>query len=91
MKEALSGADEVVVRSAFELRDQEREELKRLLVDELGAGSEPTFETSPELVLGLRLEAGGHEVEWSAVDYLAVLEKRVGELLEDGDSEGAMP
>ena len=44
------------------------------------------FETAPDLVSGIELTANGQKVAWSIADYLASLEKGVGELLKEKDS-----
>jgi len=43
------------------------------------------FETAPDLVAGIELTTNGHKVAWSIADYLASLEKGVGELLKAKD------
>ena len=45
------------------------------------------FETAPELVSGIELTTNGQKVAWSIADYLASLEKSVGELLDDDGTE----
>jgi F-type H+-transporting ATPase subunit b len=39
------------------------------------------FETAPDLVAGIELSTNGQKVAWSISDYLASMEKGVGELL----------
>jgi F-type H+-transporting ATPase subunit b len=41
------------------------------------------FETAPELVSGIELTTNGKKVAWSITDYLASLERDVGELLKE--------
>jgi len=42
------------------------------------------FETAPDLVAGVELTANGQKVAWSIADYLASMDKSVGELLKSG-------
>ena len=49
------------------------------------------FETAPDLVSGIELTANGQKVAWSIADYLASLEKGVGELLKAKDKPEARP
>ena len=81
LAEAVSGADDLVLRSAFELADEDRERIRELLQEELGAGDGLDFQVDPELILGLRLEAGDQEVQWSVRDQMRALEERVREIL----------
>ncbi len=41
------------------------------------------FEIAPELVSGVELRANGQKLAWSIADYLASMEKKVGELLNE--------
>lgn len=81
LRGAVAAAEELVVRSAFELDPEERGRLESVLRDALDARVECRFETAPELILGLRLEAGDREVQWTVRDQLAALEERVEDLL----------
>jgi F-type H+-transporting ATPase subunit b len=49
------------------------------------------FETAPDLVSGIELTTNGQKVGWSISDYLAGLEKGVGELLKEKDKPEAKP
>jgi F-type H+-transporting ATPase subunit b len=49
------------------------------------------FETSPDLVSGIELSANGQKVGWTIADYLASLEKGVGELLKEKDKPVPKP
>lgn len=86
---AIRGAGTLVIRSAFELEEAEEERIRAALAEELGAAGPVTFEVAPELVLGLRLEAGDREVQWSVRDQLHALEERVREMVEQPAAEGS--
>jgi F-type H+-transporting ATPase subunit b len=78
--EAASGA--AVVRSAFELPALLRTEIERAISEIRGAAVGVSYESVPGLISGVELSAGGRKLAWSIADYLAVLEKSVGEILE---------
>ena len=41
------------------------------------------FETAPEVISGIELTANGQKLAWSIADYIAALEKSVGEFLKE--------
>ncbi|MEO8280882.1 MAG: F0F1 ATP synthase subunit delta [Ideonella sp.] len=78
---ALSGAkDAVRVRSAFELPDTQRRAIHKAIVERFGVEPELRYETEPSLVAGIELIAQGQKFAWTIDDYLASLERVVGEL-----------
>ncbi len=79
---ALKTASEpTVVRSAFDLPAEQRATIQNALNETFSADIHLRFETAPGLVSGIELTANGQKVAWSIADYLASLEKGVGELL----------
>ena len=73
------------MRSAFDLPPEAtRKDPKRDQRNLLGR-VHVRFETAPDLVGGIELSANGQKVAWSIADYLASLEKGVGELLKEQD------
>ncbi len=75
-----SGA--ALVRSAFDLPEQQRAAIRRTLEEIFATGIEVRFETAPDLISGIEFTASGQKVAWSIADYLAALEKGVGDLLQ---------
>jgi F-type H+-transporting ATPase subunit b len=47
------------------------------------------FETAPDVISGIELTTNGQKVAWSIAEYLASLEKGVGELLKEKDKPEA--
>ena len=81
---ALKTAPEpAVVRSAFELPKDQRAAIQNAVNETFSADIHLRFETEPDLVSGIELAANGQKVAWSIADYLASLEKGVGELLKE--------
>lgn len=71
-----------LVRSAFELAPAQREAIERAVKETLAGETQVQFETLPSLVSGIELTTNGHKVAWSIADYLASMEKSVGEVME---------
>jgi len=70
-----------LLRSAFDLPAPQREALQQALDESFSMALELRFETAPALVGGIEFSAGGQKLAWSIADYLASLERSVGELL----------
>jgi len=88
--EALKTASEpALVRSAFDLPAEQRAAIQNALNETFSAEIHVRFETAPDLVSGIELTTNGQKVAWSIADYLASLEKGVGELLKEKDKPAA--
>jgi F-type H+-transporting ATPase subunit b len=82
LAESLKTASEpALVRSAFDLPDGQRAAIQNALNESFSADIRLRFETAPDLVSGIELTSNGQKVGWSIADYLASLEKGVGELV----------
>ena len=83
---ALKTASEpALVRSAFDLSAEQRATIQKALNETFSADVHIRFETAPDLVGGIELMTNGQKIAWSIADYLASLEKGVGELLKEKD------
>jgi len=69
------------VRSAFDLPAEQRAAIQQTLNETFSDEIQVRFETVPDVISGIELTANGSKVAWSIADYLASLEKSVGELL----------
>lgn len=78
-------SDPALVRSAFELPEGQRTEIQNALNETFSAEINVRFETAPDMISGIELTTNGLKVAWSIADYLASLEKKVGELLKEKD------
>jgi len=88
--EALKTASEpALVRSAFDLPADQRAAIQNALNETFSADIRLRFETAPDLVSGIEFTTNGQKVAWSIADYLASLEKGVGELLKAKDKPKA--
>jgi F-type H+-transporting ATPase subunit b len=69
----------IQVRTASRLDAAARQRLQDELANVLGRDLAVEFDTSPALVAGVELRAGGYKVAWSVHDYLQSLEDAVAE------------
>jgi len=82
--QALKDASEpALVRSAFDLPAEQRAAIQKALNQTFSANLALRFEVAADLVSGIELSANGQKVAWSIADYLASLERSVGDLLEE--------
>jgi F-type H+-transporting ATPase subunit b len=85
-KEAFSAriktaAEPALVRSTFDLAAEPRAAIQKAINATFSADVLLRYETAPELISGIEFSANGQKIAWSIADYLASLEKGVGELL----------
>jgi len=78
-----------LVRSAFDLPEAQRAAIQNALNETFSDEIRLRFETAPELIGGIELSTNGQKVAWSIADYVASLEKSVGELLKEKDKPAA--
>lgn len=76
-----NSAEPALIRSAFELPQEQRTVLQQAIRMTFGADIPLRFETAPGIVSGIEFSAGGQKVAWSIAGYLATLEQGVDELL----------
>ena len=80
---ALVGAEEEIrLRSAFPLPEEQRKRLHEALNETLGAEVSVGFESAPEVIGGIELVGGGHKLGWSIDEYLRGLEAHLVERIE---------
>ncbi len=90
LAESLKSASEpAIVRSAFDLPDEQRSAIQRALNETFSDDVRLRFETAPDLVSGIELTANGQRLAWSIAEYLASLEKAIGELMKAPDAPEA--
>ena len=79
------------MRSAFDLPADQRAAIQNALNETFSAEIRVRFETAPDLIGGIELTTNGQKVAWSIADYLASMEKSVGELLKEKTSRTTKP
>jgi F-type H+-transporting ATPase subunit b len=82
-------SEPALIRSTFDLPAAQRAAIQNALNEIFSAEIRVRFETAPDLVSGIELAANGQKVGWSIKEYLASLEKGVGELLKKKDKPEA--
>jgi len=78
-----------IVRSTFELPEEQRAAITNALNETLSAQVPVRFEISPALISGIEISANGQKLAWSIADYLATMENQVMELLESPVKTGS--
>jgi len=86
-----TSSDPVLVRSAFELPSEQRDAIRQALNETFSAEIHVRFETAPNVISGIELNANGRKLAWSIADYLAALEKNLGDLLKEPSKPQAEP
>ena len=86
-----TSSEPVRLRSAFEMPPQQRAAIQHALNETFSAEIQVRFETAPDVISGIELAANGRKVAWSIADYLASLEKSIGELLKEQSKPKANP
>lgn len=76
---ARQNGGQVHVRTAYTLPEADEARLRSGVAEVLGPDIEPRFDTTPDLVSGVELRAGGFKVGWALTDYLESLEDALGE------------
>jgi len=76
-----TSSSRAIIRSTFELPAPQRGAIQQALNETFSADIPLDFETAPEVISGIELTANGQKLAWSIADYLASLQKSVGELL----------
>jgi F-type H+-transporting ATPase subunit b len=81
---------EIVIRSAYELPAQAQQTITDAVQEHLvnGDGLHARFETAPDLISGVQLQAAGYQVAWTIRDYLDHLEEQIRQSLEREIQEG---
>ena len=86
-----TGSAPALVRSAFELPSEQRAAIQNALNETFSAEIPVRFETAPGVIGGIELIADGRKVAWSIEDYLASLQKKVGDWLSERSVPEAKP
>jgi F-type H+-transporting ATPase subunit b len=80
---ALAASSEpAVLRSSFDLPAQPRAAIQTALNETFAADIRMRFDTAPDIICGIELSASGQKLAWSIADYLEVLERKAGALID---------
>ncbi len=78
-------SDPVLVRSAFELPDEQRAAIQNALNETFSSNIHVRYKTAPDFISGIELTSNGQKLAWSIDNYLAAMENGVDELLKEKD------
>jgi F-type H+-transporting ATPase subunit b len=70
------------VRSSFDLTPDQKNAIQKILDEMAIPGIPIRFEVAANLICGIELIANGQKIAWNITDYLASLEKHIGEMLD---------
>ncbi len=77
-----SSKEDIIVKSAFELDKSQQTEIEKVVKKIVHATAGFQFQTAPELVSGIELNANGYKVAWSISEYLSSLKKTIEEIID---------
>jgi F-type H+-transporting ATPase subunit b len=73
---------DLLIRSAFDVPEDKRAEIRQTIEDRLGAPVNLRFEHAAGMGLGLELRGNGWRIGWNSESYLETLEEALREILE---------
>ncbi|WP_035899357.1 hypothetical protein [Leeuwenhoekiella sp. MAR_2009_132] len=74
-----SKEDSLLVCSAFDLAEEQRASIKRIVNEVLNTETKLEFKTAPELISGIELSTNGYKLAWSFSEYIHALEEHTAE------------
>jgi F-type H+-transporting ATPase subunit b len=78
-----AASEPALVRSAFELTAQQREEIQKVLDETFQGGIKLRFQVEAELLGGIELTSNGQKIAWNIANYL----KTMGKIVDDAVGE----
>ena len=82
-----SNTNTILVRSAFDLSDEQQEAIHDAVNETLGTKTKTKtklqFTTSPDLISGIELTTNGYKLAWSFAEYLQSLQKNMAAATKD--------
>jgi F-type H+-transporting ATPase subunit b len=80
--------NKAVVRSGFEISTAGRQKITKAVREEISGGTEITYDTDSQVIMGVELKARGEKVVWTIRDYLTELEERAKSAIEKETRKG---
>ncbi len=78
-----SNANTILVRSAFDLPEQQQAAMTDAVNETLGTETTLQFTTKPELISGIELTTNGYKLAWSFTEYLQSLQNSISAATKD--------
>jgi F-type H+-transporting ATPase subunit b len=83
--------DPLLVRTAFALSDQQKEDIEKAVLEILDEKQATEFIVDADLVSGIEISSDGRKVAWSIADYVDSLASNVDDLLKNTSGTGETP
>lgn len=83
--------DPLLVRTAFALSDQQKEDIEKAVLEILDEKQAIEFIVDADLVSGIEISSDGRKVAWSIADYVDSLASNVDDLLKNTSGTGETP
>jgi F-type H+-transporting ATPase subunit b len=83
---AEDSGSEILVQTAFDPDDDQKEMIRKKLRDAFGVESDADFERSEEIFCGVTLKVNSRRIRWSVDDYLESSQRRVIDLINSESS-----
>lgn len=80
--------NKAVVRSGFEIPTGGRQKITKAVREEIAESAEITYDTDPDMIMGVELKVAGEKVVWTIREYLAELEERAKRAIESESRRG---
>ncbi len=74
-----SNSNTILVKSAFEIPQNQKDEVHNAVNIILSADAQLQYKTTPEIISGIELSTNGYKLSWSFSEYLNSLEKSISE------------
>jgi len=76
LRTALKGTnDSIIVRTSLALETEQKDATEATIRSLLGTDTRILFETAPDMISGIELDANGHKAAWSIDGYLSVIDE----------------
>jgi F-type H+-transporting ATPase subunit b len=90
-KAQMATVQPALVRSTFDLPPAQKTAVASAVKESIAADIQIRFETASDQVSGIELVSNGHKLAWSIAEYLAAMEKSVGEVLQQKPQSALQP
>jgi F-type H+-transporting ATPase subunit b len=78
-----ASAEGLVVESSFDISEEQRQRISDVLREVFSGDGRARFETSKDLICGIRVRTDDYQVGWSVASYLRGLEERLDEVIQE--------
>lgn len=80
--------NKAVVRSHFEISTAGRQKITKAVREEIAESAEITYDTDPDMIMGVEFKVRGEKVVWTIREYLMELEERAKSAIENETRKG---